>query len=214
MLVAERHFREGRWDDVESAEHPIPPPPTAAPPADGTNSPKQKTLAAAAEAYLSDTPMRPETARDLRTLITRLTQVIGVDRQIRSIQADDIREFRELAKQLPSRPTRVQQAMLLRSLAQSNQGSPDNKKLTQRTLNKWFDLLSALFEHALKHREIDYNPIRGLKTSKKKISKEKPRVPLSDSELSAFFTSPLFLGCRSVKQRHLRGPQIIKDGAC
>jgi hypothetical protein len=145
-------------------------PPTLPQPSDvpaATNL-KKKTLAAAMELYLSDTPMRAATARDVRKIAKHFTEVVGPERMIDAIDEDDIRAFREIAKRVPSRPTRVQQSMSFKNLSEAHKDAPASTKLSQRTLNKWFDLLSALFEHAQKHRYIVYNPVRSLKISKKK----------------------------------------------
>jgi site-specific recombinase XerD len=88
--------------------------------------------------------------------------------------------------------------------------APGAPGLSAATINKHLTAMNSFFEWAVNHDYASKNVFEKLHIrDTKKPSEERPAW--SPEDIRTILASPLYTGCKSARQRHLPGDQIIKD---
>ena len=83
--------------------------------------------------------------------------------------------------------------------------------LSAATIQKHLSALNGLFRYAKEHgRYSGDNPAAGFRFPPTRRPRDE-RPAWTPKELEALFQSPIWTGCQSVRERHLPGPEIIRD---
>lgn len=127
-----------------------------------------------------------------------LLRHFGASRRLNEITRDDLREYRDLMKQLPPNCSKFKkyEKLSLKNILDLARKS-DMRPMARPTLVKYVGTASSLFEFAADESYIESNPARGLvsaimpKGALSKVGKKK-RYPFTPDELSQIFGSKIY----------------------
>jgi integrase len=136
-----------------------------------------------------------------------LADFLGTDRRAEDISRADLLPFPDallrLRRNHQKRPATTFQA---------RQTNAENARITAATASTILTRSTAMFRWAFEKGYISTNPATGLTITKPKAKKgHKSRRPFTAGELKALFTSPMYTGHLTRRQRYLSGPQLAKD---
>lgn len=145
----------------------------------------------------------------------RLFAAICGDRPVADYRRTDAATFR---KTLERMPYDYGKAALYRDLSPSEiiakyEALPPEDKsesLTQKTIKRHFSAASKLWADAMAGGDVSENIFTGFKFSNAKRAIDERDMWNAD-ELKSLFSSPIWTGCLSGRQRSERGEQIIRD---
>ena len=130
----------------------------------------------------------------------------ATQRTLAAVTSAQVRAYKEYLQSAPSNASKKYPSLTPSASVAAAQ--LDQAKLfSQTTINNYLQCMSTLYGFAI--NELDYegkNPFMGRGNSKvaKKTQREQ-RHPFSRDQLSRLFTSPLFIGCKSLSSCHLEG---------
>ncbi len=145
----------------------------------------------------------------------RLFLGICGDKSVDHYTRADAGNFRKIAEKMPFDYGKATQfrGLLPQRIVELHEMLPAEKKsplLTQKTIKRHFSALSAIWNDAIANGQVAANIFAGFRfSSVKKASEE--RDMWRAEELATLFTSPIWTGCLSARQRAIAGSEIIRD---
>lgn len=164
------------------------------------------------EAYVAEcNGERPRSLLKKRAIFNLFIEAIG-DLPVKEIGKAEAREFKKLLMKLPSNLKKRYKGKPLKKI--DLDAIPEHQKLNITTINDLMGYLRALFNWMIRNGHYEaVNPFLGmaLRDTERAIDK---RLPFSQGQLKAIFSTPIFTGCKSDKlhDRYLPGDMMIKDG--
>jgi integrase len=142
--------------------------------------------------------------------VSRFVQMFS-DLTINQITVSQVRDYRNLLQQLPSRARfEIRQMPLAAQVAITAKESLPT--LSTASVNKALTGLRVILTHAAEElRLIDLNPAQSVKSIRRGKVKTRSYKSYTEDELKLIFNSPAFTGCESAKRRHVPGPLILQD---
>jgi hypothetical protein len=129
--------------------------------------------------------------------VRRLKERIG-DLPVRQITKALLVEFKhdlwKFPKRLKKRHTQMTFAKILIDIGDD----PTVPRLKAKTVKKWLDMLSIVFNHGASHGHIEQNPTTGLKPKLHKKKTKPAKLSYDGADIAAIFSSPMFTGCGRV----------------
>jgi len=153
---------------------------------------------------------RPDTINQDRKVIQHFSTFLGPDRSLKSVQAAEVRNFRDLIGAIPaSYRKRKENVGLTLQQAAAKAKREGLEGLSLVTLNKYLSTISPVFDWARSEGYVDHNPCDGLYYSAVKGKNARP--PFEPKELNRFLQSPLFTGFAADGEEHLPGSRKAND---
>lgn len=162
------------------------------------------TLSEIVEAY-NQTPSRDNTSKETKERVASkmnlLADIIGKDKMIRQITADDLQELVYTVPFIPRRfgsgktaNKTIQQAI---KMAKVDETLP---RLSIKTQNDYIQTLSSVFMWAKQKKFIDENPFDEVEMPAQNIRAKQgdKYLPFSITQLQAIFNIPVYRGCSSL----------------
>ncbi|WP_273727833.1 site-specific integrase [Brucella gallinifaecis] len=171
------------------------------------------SISAAISSFMSlkETVWAPKTKADYKRCLYLARDVIGADRPLSSVTADDIREVRDVLMSMPAHAFKTH-AVLGQSLKKIIANNTDGSKLAFKTRDKYFTMIRTFFKWAVDEEKLAHMPGKGVKLAGGlKETAIEERYPYSKNELLKIFTSPLYAGCKSFSRRHIPGDITERD---
>lgn len=176
------------------------------------------TLSEIVEAY-NQTPSRDNTSKETKERVASkmnlLADIIGKDKVIRQITADDLQELVYTIPFIPSRfgsgKTANKTILQAIKMAKVDETLP---RLSIKTQNDYIQTLSSIFMWAKKKKFIDENPFDEVEMPAQDIRDKQGDKYLSFSitQLQAIFNTPVYRGCMNNKLgRMTPGKKIYRD---
>lgn len=176
------------------------------------------TLSEIVEAY-NQTPSRDNTSKETKERVASkmnlLADIIGKDKVIRQITADDLQELLYTIPFIPSRfgsgktaNKTIQQAI---KMAKVDETLP---RLSVKTQNDYIQTLSSVFMWAKQKKFIDENPFDEVEMPAQDIRAKQgdKYLPFSITQLQAIFNIPVYRGCKNNRSGRLKpGEKIFRD---
>ncbi len=176
------------------------------------------TLSEIVEAY-NQTPSRDNTSKETKERVASkmnlLADIIGKDKVIRQITADDLQELVYTVPFIPSRfgsgktaNKTIQQAI---KMAKVDETLP---RLSVKTQNDYIQTLSSVFMWAKQKKFIDENPFDEVEMPAQDIRAKQgdKYLPFSITQLQAIFNIPVYRGCMNNRLGRMKpGKKIYKD---
>lgn len=176
------------------------------------------TLSEIVEAY-NQTPSRDNTSKETKERVASkmnlLADIIGKDKVIRQITADDLQELVYIIPFIPSRfgngktaNKTIQQAI---KMAKVDETLP---RLSVKTQNDYIQTLSSVFMWAKQKKFIDENPFDEVEMPAQDIRAKQgdKYLPFSITQLQAIFNIPVYRGCMNNKLGRMKpGKKIYRD---
>ncbi|NTZ43259.1 site-specific integrase [Altererythrobacter sp. SALINAS58] len=145
-----------------------------------------------------------------RKVVEGFVSFVGLNRSVRSILPEHIREWRDTLAALPPKyATSKAYAGLSMRDAAANAKASAARSISPITVNKYLSTISPFLDWCVTNAYADRNPCVGLFFDVKKG--KNPRPPFSDEQLRRIFTSPLFTGFLRDGKEHLPGEQKTND---
>lgn len=139
-----------------------------------------------------------------------LKEVLGEDRDIRTITREDARKVRDVLMKLPKGAASKFPGMTAEQAIEAAKGK-GLPTLSPGTINVYLANISAVFNWAVKEDLLDKNPAREL--SVVDTGAKAKRLPFSIDQLNAIFHAPLYTGCRDDQQGYaIPGPNHPRRG--
>jgi integrase len=129
------------------------------------------------------------------------------------VSTTDAREYKELLQNTPSNALKKYPDLSVFEVLDAAREA-DDSLLGTTSINNYIQCVSSLYTWAA--RELDYQGKNYFKGRTRKVSgkgRRDERNPFSREQLSAFFKSPLFMGCQSLSRCHEYGGKYYKDSA-
>ncbi len=176
------------------------------------------TLSEIVEAY-NQTPSRDNTSKETKERVASkmnlLADIIGKDKVIRQITADDLQELLYTIPFIPSRfgsgktaNKTIQQAI---KMAKVDETLP---RLSVKTQNDYIQTLSSVFMWAKQKKFIEENPFDEVEMPAQDIRAKQgdKYLPFSITQLQAIFNIPVYRGCKNNRSGRLKpGEKIFRD---
>ncbi|MBB5092596.1 integrase [Pseudochrobactrum saccharolyticum] len=160
---------------------------------------------------LKDTVWVPKTKADYKRCLLLASDVIGADRPLSSVKADDIRKVRDVLMSMPANAfkTYVVSGQSLKKIITDN---ADGSKLAFKTREKYFTMIRTFFKWAVDEEKLAQMPGKGIKlVGGMKEAEIEERDPYSKDELLKIFSSPLYAGSKSFSRRYIPGTMTERD---
>jgi integrase len=158
--------------------------------------------------HLADPTRRhsPENVAGYRRVVALVEQAFGPNLSLRDLDRTACRRFLALLIQTPAQFARRSPGMSLETAAQMSAAPSAGPLMRIATINTHMSKLSSLLNIAVEEGAIDRNPAKGLRLPDPLPASER-RKPFSPAQLTAIFSSPLYLGCQDDAYRFARpGP--------
>lgn len=149
-------------------------------------------------------PWRPKTRDEKAKSLKWFVEIVGLTTDVRDITAEHIRQFREAINRLKKGASGD------KSL-KDNETSIAKLRIDPNTANKLFGFAKEFLNWLAQDGYLDDAPGRTITVPVPKKAKSEQRRPFSTNELELLFSSPLFMGCKSVKRRMVPGDKLIRD---
>ncbi len=176
------------------------------------------TLSEIVEVY-NQTPSRDNTSKETKERVASkmnlLADIIGKDKVIRQITADDLQELLYTIPFIPSRfgsgktaNKTIQQAI---KMAKVDETLP---RLSVKTQNDYIQTLSSVFMWAKQKKFIEENPFDEVEMPAQDIRAKQgdKYLPFSITQLQAIFNIPVYRGCKNNRSGRLKpGEKIFRD---
>lgn len=186
-------------------------PATPAANVNGSGSPRgHEPLQQVVDTWLNEkVEMSPKTRHECQMVLRRLSEVVGGNPPIGSVDKVRVVQLQEALLAMPRSLPAADRRLPILQIAEKYKGL-DIQRVRPETVRKQITLLQSFFEWAKEHEFIDENFAKGLKPKKGKRGIRR-RVPFSSDDLQAIFNSPIYTGCYSPQERLRLGHQIIRD---
>lgn len=151
-----------------------------------------------------------DTLRQDRIAVLGFAEFIGASRNLRSVTAVEVREWRNTMAALPVgyRKRKDFSGLSMRQAVELT-AKVGGKKPSLLTVNKNLSGLSSFFVWAKREGHAENNPCDGLRYDADK--RKNPRPPFTVEQLNAMLKSPLFVGFAEDAQEHRKGNQNTRD---
>jgi integrase len=133
----------------------------------------------------------------MKTYVRRLKEHIG-DLPVRQITKAHLVEFKRDLWRFPKRLKKRHTGMTFTEILIDIGDDPNVPRLKPKTVKKWLDTLSIVFNHGVSHGRIEQNPTTGLKPKLPKKKTEPAKLSYDEADIAAIFSSPMFTGCHRV----------------
>lgn len=155
---------------------------------------------------LSEGRKRADSLTQDRKIIELLSEYVGAQRSLASIQKSELREWRNAVATLPPafKKRKAYEGLTMR-VAASTAAQLGGSGMSLNTVNKYLSAVSALFIWARREGYVETNPCEGLFYDNEKRKNARP--PFSVDQLNKILQSPLFNG-------FLTDGKEFKSGAC
>lgn len=165
-------------------------------PAELTERPQfRMTVEQLAETFIAEQRpkgLRPKTLDTYRLVAVRLAEIVGRDTLISKLSRQDFIQFRDVLRRVPANATKRFPGMTLQQVATLAEAE-GLEPMAARTVNKTFETLSALFNHAVECDWIQKNHARRIRVIEERL---KTTRSLTIGQLQAIFKAPLYTGCK------------------
>lgn len=159
---------------------------------------------------LSEGRKKADTLNQDRKVIELLSEFVGKDRSISSVDKAEVREWRNAVAALPSAyKKRVAYEGLSIQQAVEKARQTKERGISLITVNKYLSAVSALYIWALREGYVNENPCVGLFYDADKRKNSRP--PFSADQLNTILQSPLFVGFAGPKEEHKVGKCLADD---
>ncbi len=147
---------------------------------------------------------KADTLKQDRKVIELLSEYVGTERSLKSLQKTELREWRNTVAALPSAyKKRKAYAGLCMRQAAAKARQCNERGISPITVNKYLSAVSALYIWARREGYVDDNPCEGLFYDADKRKNSRP--PFSPDQLNRILGSPLFVGFAGPKEEHRVG---------
>ncbi len=155
---------------------------------------------------LSEGRKRADSLKQDRKIIELLSEFVGPQRSLASVQKRELREWRNAVAALPPafKKRKAYEGLTMREAATAA-ANADGPGISLNTVNKYLSAVSALFIWARREGYVEENPCEGLFYDNEKGKNARP--PFSVDQLNGIFQSPLFTG-------FLKDGKEFKSGTC
>jgi len=151
-----------------------------------------------------------KTKMDNERVLNWFRELVGNKRPFSSLTTEDVRNFKSLILNLPKNASK-NKALKSLTLKEIVQSTSDLEKLSLKTANKYLTMLKSFLR--LCCEEMDIAIIPGAKiTISLKSNPIDARHPFTTEQMTIFFSSPLYSGCKSASRRSQPGSVKIRDG--
>nr|WP_321457438.1 tyrosine-type recombinase/integrase [uncultured Cohaesibacter sp.] len=180
-----------------------------------TNEKPGLTLRQLLDAYLAN-PSRKANERTNKSYgvhFRLMTDVLGENRDVKSITREDFRRVRDILVKMPvnaqsSKLFKGKSALEVVELAEG-QSVPT---LSASSINNRLEFISAIFKFAEEENYVEKNLARGLKVAGEKKAKDR-RKSFTIEDLNKIFSAPLYAGCLNDGRGYAKpGTRIVKRG--
>ena len=176
---------------------------------------KKISLSEVADRYYSfkaNGDWAPKTKLDHKRAFSLACEVIGGERDIRAVDVEDVKAFRDTLAALPPNYMKSAKCKGLKA-AEAIATNKNGLVLSKKTQDKYLSMLQSLLKWALDEGYIDKRPGMAVKVAgATKLDPSEQRNPYSVSQLKSIFGSPLYTGHLSESCRHEAGSLLIRDG--
>lgn len=197
-----------RFPGLTSAQEPIR---MEMPPLNPYTAPRGDTpLSGAIERWFREkADMSPKTQHECRMVFRRLSEILGGDQPIGSVDQVKVVELKEALCMMPRSLPEADRRLPILEIVNKYKGQ-EIKRISAETVSKQIGLLQSFFGWAKDHKYVLDNYAVGLKPDKPKRGIRR-RILFSSDDLRAIFSTPIYTGCSSARERLKKGPQIIRD---
>jgi len=159
---------------------------------------------------LSEGRKRADSLTQDRKIIELLSEFVGVQRGLASIEKSELREWRNAVAALPPafRKRKAYEGLTMREAA-SAAAQLNGPRLSLNTINKYLSAVSALFMWAIREGYVESNPCEGLFYDNEKGKNARP--PFSVEQLNSIIVSPLFTGFLRDGKEYIKGARVADD---
>jgi integrase len=159
---------------------------------------------------LSEGRKRADSLTQDRKIIELLSEFVGVQRGLASIEKSELREWRNAVAVLPPafRKRKAYKGLTMREAA-SAAAQLNGPCLSLNTINKYLSAVSALFIWAIREGYVENNPCEGLFYDNEKGKNARP--PFSVEQLNLIISSPLFTGFLRDGKEYIKGDRVADD---
>lgn len=153
---------------------------------------------------------RDDSIQQDRLSVQQFASIVGLQRSVRSISPDDVREWQDIARKLPSNFSKMNvfAGLSIREIAH-HPASRSKQKLADVTIQRNFAGISGFFRWCVSQKYCDRNPFDGLGWAIPKGENSRP--PFTIEQLNTIFSSPLFTGFQRDKREHVKGNSRAND---
>lgn len=132
-----------------------------------------------------------------------LREVFSGDRQLSTIQPEDIRQLFDLLRRIPPNATMRYKGMTLPQAVAAADKAEDQRRLSPKTLRNNYIQITALFNLAMGEKWISENPVKSKRLSRsfEDNADSPPRPQFTIEELNRLFRSSLHTECSQGKER-------------
>jgi integrase len=172
-----------------------------------------ETVEALFERYARENPrnVKSDTLEQSRKIISLFAESLpSTTFQASKITKKEVREWKALLQQYPVKAAEIRElkGKSIAAVVELNKalGKPT---ISPKSINKYLSALGAFCTWLVNHGYLDVNPVDGLQV---KYDRERSPVrPYSNEQLSKIFSSPLYLGCKSENEWHIKGSVHFDD---
>lgn len=146
-----------------------------------------------------------------RVIFRAVSEVIGPDRDVRTISREDCRRVRDVIVNLPPNATKRFPNLSLEQAAEhaKAKGLP---VIAPKNVTNYLVNMAALFNWATVEGFMDSNPAKGLRVAGGGLKKGS-REPFTLDQLRLIFNAPLYRGCMDDEDGYATpGPNVIRRG--
>jgi integrase len=163
-----------------------------------------------AEQRLRERAKRADVLKQDRKVIEQFSGFVGPDRNVSTITALEVRDFRNTLRKLPPkwRERREFRNMSMRDAAAKAEGL-ELPQVAMTTINKYLSTISPLFAWMIEEKYDIVNPCTGL--FHQRVKGKNPRPPFSTAQLNQILQSPLFSGYLAAGKEHIPGDARADD---
>lgn len=187
--------------------------PNMLPAADIAELAKKLTVQVAVDMYVEakQKDWVPKTAADQRRVLYFVRDIIGDERELSSLAASDVRAVRDTLQKVPKHALKSAVNRDRKLLDIIHSGGP-GELLSAKTTEKYFEMFRSFLNWAVNEEYLDKMP--GIKIAVPRPSSDgiDERDPYSTDQLIKIFSSPLYVGCKSLSRRSVPGNLVVKDG--
>lgn len=143
-------------------------------------------------------------SEDASQLTARLLrEFFGGERQLSTIQPEDIRQLFDLLRRIPPNATKRYKGMTLAQAVAAADKAEDRRRLSPKTLRNNYIQVTALFNLAVDYKMIEENPAKQKRLSRsfEDNAVTPPRPQFTIEELNRLFRSSLHMDCANGQER-------------
>jgi hypothetical protein len=144
-----------------------------------------------------------------------LKENVGANAAVDSITRKQIEKLFTLLKQAPSNATKRYPGLTLEQAISEASRRGDGQRLGTKTLENYFNNISAIFNFAVERGMMTENPAKDrlMRASFENGGEAKPKVLFTIEQLNVLFRTPLYVGCQNDEGGYAkRGPNQPRRG--